>query len=528
MRIQLVSPLGIIEKGSQAIQGDSFYPHLDEVSASDNVFVLCDGLGGHAHSEVASAEVAKSIAEWMKENFDFKSQPTALTIKKAVAHAQQTLNQTYEQYEASKYPMGTTMAMLAIGRFGAVASHIGDTRIYHIRPERREILYRSRDHSLVNDLFVAGRLTRAEAEASPKRNVLTRAMLPAPSAVAMPDVAFITDIKAGDYFVICSDGISCALSDRKLKEVLCNKQYTNAQKVARIKMLTDGSRNNHSFLLIEVENVEKEDGDRLLVNTERLMCDKMVRRSVILAPAPARATAAPTDDETPSETAPESDMAAIAPPVPTQALEEDTTAPSEEPTNPKPSPKKENEFSMRKLWMLLAFLLLVVAILALVLNKCNKNSDNSRSGSASTESSKTVEPTDTDYIINNVVPDKPLEEFTPTATDGEDDLSAFPTGSNVAVTPAPRVTDLPTPKSHYDTGSNVDVPRVKEGDPYPDEFDNRNDYKELEQNVPENPVANNSEQQQQTKPGSVPPPKKKAPTDPYGSNRNVSVPPPRR
>ena len=514
MKIKIKAPLGISEKGKLAVQCNSFFPHLANVKASDHVFVLCDGVTGHAHSEVASAVVAQALGEWMNANVDFSQQLTGVTVRRAVVHAQEQLDATYSRFEPSRYPMGTTMAMLAVGNFGVAAAHIGNSRVYHLRPSRRETLYRSRDHSLVNDLFAAGRLTRAEADASAKKNVLTRAMLPSPCNAVVPDVAFITDIQAGDYFILCCDGITSALSDKKLKDVLCNSTLSNAQKLASLKMLTDAVPACHSMLLIEVESVEKEEGDHLLVNTERLMCDKMVRRSVILAhkqptattppPAPATITPQPapvsvldTDDGIePIETAMEQDL--------------DITAPAIEASKPAKSSK-------RTLWMIVAALLFLGAIAALLLYNNKKGSDK-----AVTEVSKTEEKSDPDVIVskdipvNDVVPEEQLEPFN---SEGDESMPA--TGSNVAVTPAPRVSNIPLP-----TGTNVKVPRVKEGDPYPDAFDNKNDSNELEKEVPATPAASNDEPKPQAQQGGGVPPPKKASNDPTKSNRGVAVPPP--
>ncbi|MBP5687132.1 MAG: serine/threonine-protein phosphatase [Muribaculaceae bacterium] len=523
MKIKIKAPLGISEKGQSAVQCNSFFPHLAYVNSSDHVFVLCDGVAGHAHSEVASAVVAKALGEWMNANVDFSQQLTGVTVRRAVVHAQEQLDATYSRYEPSRYPMGTTMAMLAFGNFGVAAAHIGNSRVYHLRPSRRETLYRSRDHSLVNDLFVAGRLTRAEADASAKKNVLTRAMLPGPCNAAVPDVAFITDIQAGDYFILCCDGITSALSDKKLKDVLCSK-LSNAQKLASLKMLTNSVPANHSILLIEVESVEEEDGDHLLVNTERLMCDKMVRRSVILAhkepavitPPPAIVTPPPApvsalDEGVETIEAPiEQELAVTAPVVENQPAVTATPPPA-----PAQSAANKDKLLKRLLWIAVAALLFLGAITALLLYNNKKDSDKEVS-----QVSQSEEKSDPDVIVskdipvNDVVPEEPLEPFD--NTEGEP-----ATGSNVAVTPAPRVSNIPLP-----TGSNVKVPRVKEGDPYPDAFDNKNDYKELDREVPETPVVNNDEPKQPAQPGGVPQPKKKASNDPTKSNRGIPVPPP--
>lgn len=533
MKIEIKAPLGISEQGQSLVQCNSLFPSLANVTASDRVFVLCDGVTGHAHSEVASAVVAQALGKWMSDNVDLSQQLTGVTVRRAVAHAQDQLDATYGHFEPSRYPMGTTMAMLVVGDFGVAAAHIGNTRIYHLRPSSREILYRSRDHSLVNDLFVAGRLTRAEADASAKKNVLTRAMLPGPCNAAVPDVAFITDVKAGDYFVLCCDGVTSALSDKKLKDVLCHSSLSSAQKLASLKMLTDVVPTNHSILLIEVESVEKEDGDHLLVNTERLMCDKMVRRSVILTPRAATPTPPPApvapppapetpppfmgddglDDNELEEGAPHDEMPAA---TVTGEEAQATVATPAAPAQPMPAHPAIKKSSKRTLWMLIAALLFIGAIAALLLLGNKKEA-----AKEVPEKSKAEQSSDPDVIIskeipvNDVVPEEPLEPF-----DGESNVGQPPTGSNVSVTPAPRVSNIPLP-----TGSNVKVPRVKEGDPYPDAFDNKNDYKEIEKEVPEAPVATPEEPKPQTPAGGVPP-RKKASTDPTSSNRGIAVPPP--
>ncbi|MBR5639679.1 MAG: serine/threonine-protein phosphatase [Muribaculaceae bacterium] len=534
MKIKIKAPLGISEKGQYPVQCNSFFPHLANVKASDQVFVLCDGISGHTHSEVASAVVAQALGKWMSDNVDLSQQLTGVTVRRAVVDAQDKLDNTYSRYEVSRYPMGTTMAMIAIGNFGVAAAHIGNTRVYHIRPSQREILYRSRDHSLVNDLFVAGRLTRAEAEASKKKNVLTRAMLPSPCDAAVPDVAFITDIKAGDYFVLCCDGMTGALSDKKLKDVLCNSKLSNAQKLASLKMLTNTVPANHSILLIEVERVENEDGDHLLVNTERLMCDKMVRRSVILAPKAATAMPPHESVDTPPTAPvpnPDGDDIEVGEQANTEITSQElmatTTHDSEEqsavasplpPTRSIPATDKKKSLK-RILWIILAALLLIGAITAMIIYNNKKDSDKVVSDASKSEEKGNPDVTISKELPNNVVPEEGLEPF------DNDNVSGPSTGSNVAVTPAKKV-DIPMPdKNRYDTGSNVSVPRVKEGDPYPDAFDNKNDYKELEKEIPETPVANNDEPKQQPQPGGVPP-RKKANNDPTSSNRNVAVPPP--
>ena len=264
MRIRLHNPLGIYEIGKRQKQEDAIYPQLEQLSASSRVFVVCDGLGGLDNGEVASAAVASAMGKWVDEYLATGQQLTREKVSEAVLNAQHALEAVASGFDSEK-SMGTTLTMLAFTSNGVVAAHIGDSRIYHLRPSTGQVMYRSRDHSLVNDLFLMGRLTRAEAEASPKRNILTRAMIPGRPVRA--DIVFIADIKPGDYFIVCSDGVCGEISDKQLMAILADESKTNSQKLAYLQMKIQGGADNRSAFLLQVDAVEKEEGDEPLVST---------------------------------------------------------------------------------------------------------------------------------------------------------------------------------------------------------------------------------------------------------------------
>ena len=119
---------------------------------------------------------------------------------------------------------------------------------------------------------------------------------------------------------------------------------------------------------------------------------------------------------------------------------------------------------------------------------------------------------DPDVTIDSVLPEAPIDTFS--------------IGTDVAVTPAPRVTAVPVPQVSYPKGSNVSVPRIREDDPYPSAFNDDNDYKELEKNVPATPIEPEQAKTEtpaakQSVPGSVP---KRQTVG--ASNRGMAVPPP--
>jgi protein phosphatase len=162
--------------------------------------------------------------------------------------------------------MGTTLTLLYIHKQGVTAAHIGDSRIYHIRPEVG-VLYQSRDHSLVFDLFQAGEITYEEMATFPQKNMVTRAMTPGEDKRMRPDIIHITGIQPDDYFYMCSDGMLEQMSNVELVEQL-SSGATDEDKRQQLIAATFQNQDNHSAWLIHIKDVIKEDGDEQLVNEE--------------------------------------------------------------------------------------------------------------------------------------------------------------------------------------------------------------------------------------------------------------------
>ena len=252
MKITIHQPLYIFEIGQRANQEDSLYPAGEKATSEDRLFVLCDGMGGHEHGEVASQTVCKALGNWFSDNMA-PSQP--LTDNQLLAALEYAYNALDTKDNGGIKKMGTTLTLLYIHRCGVTCAHIGDSRIYHIRPQSSSpsgrlggaILYQSRDHSLVFDLFQSGEISHEEMATFPQKNIITRAMQPGMDNRARPDIIHITDIRPGDYFYMCSDGM------------LERSQLIKA---------TANNKDNHSAWLIHIKDVINEDGDDKLVNEE--------------------------------------------------------------------------------------------------------------------------------------------------------------------------------------------------------------------------------------------------------------------
>ena len=173
MKIKTDRPLSIFEIGCRSNMEDCIYPAYGEATDKDRLFILCDGMGGHENGEVASGIVCRVMADYIQNHS--KDFITDETIKAALNDAIENLDK--EDNGASR-KMGTTMTLLYFHRGGCIAAHIGDSRIYHIRPKNSRIMYKSRDHSLVYDLYMAGEIDKEEMATYSRKNVITRAIMP--------------------------------------------------------------------------------------------------------------------------------------------------------------------------------------------------------------------------------------------------------------------------------------------------------------------------------------------------------------
>jgi protein phosphatase len=164
--------------------------------------------------------------------------------------------------------MGTTLTLIYIGNNGVTAAYMGDSRIYHFRFDMEHtVLFISRDHSLAFDLYQTGEITYEEMAIFPQKNIVTRAMTPGIVNRMQPDIIHITDIKSGDWFYLCSDGMLEQMTDDELLTLL-SSEATDEEKRRQLIEATLNNYDNHSAWLIHVESVVKEEGDDQLVNDE--------------------------------------------------------------------------------------------------------------------------------------------------------------------------------------------------------------------------------------------------------------------
>ena len=265
MRIKIYQPLAIHELGKRANQEDGIYPIEGKATENDRLFLLCDGMGGHEHGEVASQSICKSLSSFLLQHAVASEGLEDKLLSDALAYAYEELDKLAVAGDTRQ--MGTTLTLLYFHSNGCTAAHIGDSRIYHLRPSSHTILYKSRDHSLVYDLYQAGELTYEKMKTFPQKNVITRAMIAGDRNHPKPDVIHISDIQPGDYFYICSDGMLEQMEDEELLDVFSANVSDEEKRQMLISEASD-NKDNHSAYIVHIKEVSHDEADVSLVNEE--------------------------------------------------------------------------------------------------------------------------------------------------------------------------------------------------------------------------------------------------------------------
>lgn len=256
MHIYPATPFAFSQIGQRTINQDALYPPIGQASEQTSLFIVCDGIGGTDKGEVASQLLCTSIARY------------ALSMHNPifdVVHMQSALDLAYAAYShyISEHPlvgrMGSTVAMIQFHQYGATVAHIGDSRIYQFR--NGKIIFQTKDHKQVNDMVEAGIITAIQALTHPWRNRLSRAVtIGTDSATAtsdrpIADISRLTDIRAGDYFFICTDGVLEQIDNDTLEALLAANVPDQAKIQSLLSLCAGRTKDNYSGYLIGIREV---------------------------------------------------------------------------------------------------------------------------------------------------------------------------------------------------------------------------------------------------------------------------------
>jgi serine/threonine protein phosphatase PrpC len=225
-----ITSCGITDVGVKRTNNEDNYLINDEL----NLFVVCDGMGGHAGGEFASA-IAVNTVEEVLSDLETSPEIEAAREEGSVEVMRERLRyairlagkRIFEKANAEpEYRgMGTTCLVLLVDGSNAFVAHVGDSRGYIVREGRIEQL--TEDHSLVNERIRAGLLTPEQARHHKLKNIITR------SLGYTEDVEIDIQVRAlrrGDRFLLCSDGLSNLVEPAELGEAV---RSMNPQEAAR-------------------------------------------------------------------------------------------------------------------------------------------------------------------------------------------------------------------------------------------------------------------------------------------------------
>ncbi|MGZ0711265.1 PP2C family protein-serine/threonine phosphatase (plasmid) [Coraliomargarita sp. W4R53] len=216
----------------------------DAFHAEYPLFIVADGMGGHIGGEIASESTAARMAAMARATTITPTaidEALALAVKDIASHPETTDEGT-----------GTTLTGVYLDTSADephwVTMNVGDSRVYLLRDGA--IVQITTDHSVVQELMAAGRLSPEEAETHPYGNVITRAV--GPTDGVAPDYVNL-DVVDGDRFVICSDGLTKELTDYGIRHFLDdNADPSDAVKAMLAAALENGGRDNVTVVVLDV------------------------------------------------------------------------------------------------------------------------------------------------------------------------------------------------------------------------------------------------------------------------------------
>lgn len=220
----------------------------DSGYAGAHLFVVADGMGGHAGGDVASALAIRGIKSADHEYENVADAQVALTS--AIVDANDGLQAAMREHPELS-GMGTTVSgIIRVGNKVAIA-HIGDSRIYRYRVGALSQI--TTDHTFVQKLVEAGRITKDEAETHPRRNVVMRVL---GNIETHPEIdELVEDALPGDRWLLCSDGLSSYVSEDRIAALLgrgSNAAATAQRLVAE--SLSHGAPDNVTVVVMDVDD----------------------------------------------------------------------------------------------------------------------------------------------------------------------------------------------------------------------------------------------------------------------------------
>ncbi|MBR6229837.1 MAG: Stp1/IreP family PP2C-type Ser/Thr phosphatase [Eubacterium sp.] len=224
---------------------DSVFCDENTVGVFPNLFLVADGMGGHNAGDLASRICIETFVERLKSS-------TMRTPVSAMEDAAEKANQAIldKSMEDEKFRgMGTTLVGMVIEENTAYIINIGDSRLYQIRGGIRQITV---DHSLVEEMVLSGEIEKNEMRTHPNKNIITRAL--GTTKNPKPD-CFELEVRKGDTYLLCSDGLSNMLDDREMEAIIsCEGEELSEVGRKLVEAANEaGGKDNISAVLVRID-----------------------------------------------------------------------------------------------------------------------------------------------------------------------------------------------------------------------------------------------------------------------------------
>jgi len=230
------SAIGLVRQGNE-----------DSALVSGQVIAVADGMGGHAAGEVASRIAVKTLQS-------LEPTLTALeidqdSVEDLLMHSLHSIDEEIAlvtDEEIEKRGMGTTLTALLLRENTIALLHVGDSRCYRLRAGTLEQL--SNDHTVIQELLDQGAISEAEAAEHPQRSMLTQALR---GDGDVTPVLQMHEVKKGDRYLLCSDGLSGVLTDKEIKIGLKKSDRDEAVKFLIDATYINGAPDNVTVLIAD-------------------------------------------------------------------------------------------------------------------------------------------------------------------------------------------------------------------------------------------------------------------------------------
>jgi serine/threonine protein phosphatase PrpC len=233
------SAIGLVRQGNE-----------DSAFTSAQLIAVADGMGGHAAGEVASriaVQVLQKLAPTLTaDEIDEDS------VEDLLMHSLHSIDAeiaAVTDEEIEKRGMGTTLTALLIRENTIALLHVGDSRCYRLRGSTLEQL--SNDHTVIQELLDQGAISEAEAADHPQRSMLTQALR---GDGDVTPVLQMYEVKKGDRYLLCSDGLSGVLTDKEIKVGLKKSNKDEAVKFLNDATYINGAPDNVTILIADISD----------------------------------------------------------------------------------------------------------------------------------------------------------------------------------------------------------------------------------------------------------------------------------